>query len=81
MYQKNHKILGRLGRDPEMRYTPAGKAVPVLTWQPTVLPRFNRKIVKETIWVRVTVWDKLARNCNNFLSKGKLVFVEGRLTC
>ncbi|MPM48876.1 Single-stranded DNA-binding protein A [bioreactor metagenome] len=80
MYQKI-MILGRLGRDPEMRYTPAGKAVTSFNVATDrSYPDSTGKIIKETIWFRVTVWDKLAENCNNFLSKGKMVFVEGRLT-
>lgn len=80
MYQKI-MILGRLGRDPEMRYTPAGKAVTSFSVATDrQYPDQSGKLVKETIWFRVTAWDKLAENCNNFLTKGKLVFVEGRLT-
>lgn len=80
MYQKL-MILGRLGRDPELRFTPAGKAVTSFTVATDhSYTDAAGKTVKETTWFKVTTWDKLAENCNNFLSKGKMVFVEGRLT-
>lgn len=71
-------IIGNLGKDPEMRYTPSGK--PVTTFSVAV----NRKSAsaeggEETDWFRVTAWNKLAETCNEFLSKGRRVFVEGRL--
>ncbi|MHC1740194.1 MAG: single-stranded DNA-binding protein [Anaerolineaceae bacterium] len=79
MYQKI-VVVGRLGRDPEMRFTPSGQAVTsfsVATDNPRTV---DGKTVKETVWFRVSAWGKQAENCNNFLSKGKLVLVEGRLT-
>jgi single-strand DNA-binding protein len=80
MYQKLI-IVGRLGRDPEMRYTPTGQAV--TSFSVATDRQYNDqsgKPVKETIWFRVTAWGKLAETCNNFLQKGKLVLIEGRLT-
>jgi single-strand DNA-binding protein len=79
MYQKI-VIVGRLGRDPEMRFTPTGQAVTsfsVATDRQYNDP--NGKPVNETVWFRVTTWAKLAEICNNFLQKGKMVLVEGRL--
>lgn len=74
-------IVGNLGRDPEMRYTPNGQSVT------TFSVASNRQYqnsegqnVKETIWFRITVWGKTAETCNNFLRKGSKVLVEGRLT-
>jgi single-strand DNA-binding protein len=80
MYQKI-VIVGRLGRDPEMRFTPTGQAV--TSFSVATDRQYNDqagKPVKETVWFRVTAWAKLAETCNTFLQKGKLVLVEGRLT-
>ena len=73
-------VVGNLGRDPEMRFTPTGQAVtnfPVAT---------NRQYtdssgqqVKETIWFRISAWGKQAETCNQYLKKGNKVLVEGRL--
>jgi single-strand DNA-binding protein len=80
MYQKI-VIVGRLGRDPEMRFTPTGQAV--TSFSVATDRQYNDqagKPVKETVWFRVTAWGKLAETCNNFLQKGKLVLIEGRLS-
>ncbi|MDP2726817.1 MAG: single-stranded DNA-binding protein [Dehalococcoidia bacterium] len=72
-------IIGNLGKDPEMRYTPSGK--PVTTFSVAVNRRSNPpggEPQEETEWFRVTAWNKLAETCNEFLSKGRKVFVEGR---
>ncbi len=73
-------IVGNLGRDPEMRYTPTGQAV---TSFPVASSRTytssNGQQVKETIWFRISAWGKLAETCNNYLRKGRPVLVEGRL--
>jgi single-strand DNA-binding protein len=80
MYQKI-VIVGRLGRDPEMRFTPTGQAVTSFSVATdNVYKDQNNNTVKETTWFRVTAWRKLAETCNNFLQKGKMVLVEGRLT-
>ena len=80
MYQKI-VIVGNLGRDPEMRYTPSGQAVTNLS------VATNRRYtsstgekVDETIWFRVSAWGRLAETCNQYLKKGRKVLVEGRLT-
>lgn len=73
-------IIGNLGRDPEMRYTPSGK--PVTTFSVAVSRRFTTaegEQREETEWFKVIAWNKLAETCNEFLSKGRKVFVEGRL--
>lgn len=74
MYQKL-TIVGNLGHDPEMRYTPAGKAVT------TFSVATNRKWDggEETVWFRVSAWGRLAEVCAEHLSKGRAVLVEGRL--
>jgi single-strand DNA-binding protein len=80
MYQKL-VIVGRLGRDPEMRFTPTGQAV--TSFSVATDRQYTDqggKPVKETVWFRVTAWGKLAETCNTYLQKGKLVLIEGRLT-
>lgn len=77
-----HKIVlvGNLGRDPEMRYTPSGKEVTNLSVATN--RRYtgsNGEPVEETIWFRVSVWGKQAIACNEYLAKGRQVLVEGRL--
>lgn len=73
-------ILGNLGRDPEIRYTPGGQAVARLSVATT--RRYtgrNNEVQEETEWHRVTVWGKQAELCEKFLTKGRQVFIEGRL--
>ncbi len=73
-------IVGSLGRDPEMRYTPSG--APVTSFSVACNRQYTNsqgERVKETIWFRVSVWNKQAETCNNFLRKGSKVLVEGRL--
>jgi len=80
MYQKI-VIVGRLGRDPEMRFTPNGQAVTSFSVATDyVHSDASGSQVKDTVWFRISVWGKQAESCNNFLQKGKLVLVEGRLT-
>ncbi|RMD62223.1 single-stranded DNA-binding protein [Candidatus Parcubacteria bacterium] len=79
MYQKI-QIIGHLGNDPQMRYTSTGSAV--CNFSVAVNRKYTNskgEIVKETAWFRVATWGKLAENCNQYLRKGRQVFVEGRL--
>jgi len=76
MYQKLI-IIGNLGRDPEMRFSPSGD--PVTTFSVAVSRKL--KDAEETAWFRVSVWDKQAEACNQYLRKGSKVFVSGRLAC
>ncbi len=74
-------LVGRLGRDPEMRYTPAGE--PVTTFSIATDRTYkdgSGEQVKETTWFRVQVWGKMAEATNTYLRKGKLVMVQGRLS-
>ena len=72
-------IIGNLGRDPEMRYTPGGRAVTTFTvacsrvWNNSEGERHE-----ETEWFSVVAWAKLAETCKQYLVKGSLVYVEGR---
>ena len=77
-----HKIIlvGNLGRDPEMRYTPSGQAVTNLSVATN--RRYsdsNGEMHDETVWFRVSVWGKQAEAANQYLRKGRQVLVEGRL--
>ncbi len=79
MYQKI-VIVGNLGSDPEMRFTPSG--VPVTSFSVAVNRRWtdsNGELREKTTWFRVTAWRKLAEQCNQYLSKGRLVLVEGEI--
>jgi single-strand DNA-binding protein len=77
MYQKTI-IVGYLGRDPEMRYTPSGTAV--TNFSVAVTRRWTGRDGQQqekTTWFRVNAWEKLAELCNQYLTKGQLVLVEG----
>jgi single-strand DNA-binding protein len=74
-------LIGNLGRDPEMRYTPSGQPVTsfsVASNRSYTSPSGEK--VDETIWFRVTAWGKQAEICSQYLHKGSKVLVEGRLT-
>jgi single-strand DNA-binding protein len=73
-------IIGNVGTDPEMRFTPNGNPVTsfrvATNWVYTT-PEGERK--QETEWFTVVAWNRLAENCNQFLAKGQRVYAEGRL--
>ncbi len=74
-------LVGNVGRDPEMRYTPSGQ--PVTSFSVATNRQYTAnsgETVKETIWFRVTTWGKTAEVCNQYIKKGSKVLVEGRLT-
>ena len=72
-------LIGRLTHDPELRYTPS-EGVAVATFSLAVdRPFTNQKGEKETDFIRIVVWRKQAETCANYLSKGRMVAVEGRL--
>ncbi len=73
-------IVGNVGRDPEMRYTPSGQAV--TSFSVATSRQYNNQAgqqVKETIWFRVSAWGKQAEVVSQYLKKGNKVLVEGRL--
>ena len=73
-------VIGNVGSDPEMRFTPNGNPVTsfrvATNWGYTTTEGERRQ---ETEWFAVVAWNKLAEQCNQFLTKGRLVYVEGRL--
>ena len=74
-------IVGNVGRDPEMRYTPSGQAVTSFSVATNrQYSNNNGETVKETIWFRVSAWGKTGETCNQYLKKGSKVLIEGRLT-
>lgn len=73
-------IVGRLGRDPEMRFTPSGEAV--TNFNVAVSESYTNsggERVEKTTWYTVSTFGKQAENCNQYLKKGKLVLVVGNL--
>ena len=73
-------IIGHLGRDPEMRYTPSGR--PVTNFSVATSRSWNTSDGKrhtETEWFNVVAWGNLAEICKQYLSKGQQVYIEGRL--
>jgi len=80
MYQKLI-IVGNVGRDPEMRFTPSGQGV--TSFSVAVNNEYTSNTgekVSETTWFRVSAWGKQAEICNQYVKKGMRVLVEGRLT-
>jgi single-strand DNA-binding protein len=73
-------LIGRLGKDPEVRYTPDGLMVTNfnLATDEQWKDKSGQKVQK-TEWHRIVTFGKLAEICGNYLAKGKLIFVEGRI--
>ncbi len=73
-------VIGHLGRDPEMRFTPSGRPVTSFSmatsrsWKTSDGERRS-----ETEWFNIVAWGSLAEICNQYLKKGKQVYIEGRL--
>ena len=73
-------IVGYLGRDPEMRFTPSGQAVTSFSVATSRSYTNNAgQKIDETTWFRVSVWGAQAESCNQYLSKGRPVLVIGQL--
>ncbi|MGB7874908.1 MAG: single-stranded DNA-binding protein [Anaerolineales bacterium] len=73
-------VIGHLGKDPEMRYTPSGR--PVTTFSVAVSRSWNTadgERRSETEWFNIVAWGNLAEICKQYLHKGKQVYIEGRL--
>ena len=72
-------IIGRLGQDPEMRYTPSGR--PLTKFQLAANRSWTTadgEKKTETEWFNIVAWGKLAEICNQYLKKGQQVYIEGR---
>ena len=73
-------LVGRLGRDPEMKYTPQG--VPIAKFSIATDEQWTDKSgekQRRTEWHNIVAWSKLAEICQKYLVKGKLIYIEGRL--
>ena len=74
------QVIGRLGRDPETKFTPTGKKV--AHFSVAVSNRWKDRegeMRESTEWVNVEAWERLGETCQEYLKKGSLVYVEGRL--
>ena len=74
-------VIGHLGRDPEMRYTPNGQAV--TSFSVASSRRYTTSGGEqrdETEWFNVSAWGKLGETCNQYLTKGQQVYIEGRMS-
>jgi single-strand DNA-binding protein len=73
-------IVGNLGRDPELRYTPQGNAVCNFSVATNEKRRDKTgELQDSTIWFKITLWGKQAENASKFLTKGSPIYIEGRL--
>jgi single-strand DNA-binding protein len=74
-------IIGNLGGDPEMRYTPSGQAVTnfSLAVNNSHTDKTTGEVVESTTWFRISVWGNQAETCNHYLTKGRQVLVEGKI--
>jgi len=74
-------LIGNLGRDPEMSYTPSGTAVTKFSVAVNrrMKDRTTNELKEETEWFNVVAWERLAETCNTYLHKGSKVYIEGRM--
>jgi single-strand DNA-binding protein len=74
-------LIGNLGKDPEMNYTPSGTAVTKFS---LAVNRYKKSSTgerqEETEWFNIVAWDKLGETCNQYLHKGSKVYIEGRVS-
>src|SRR5215208_2332751 len=73
------QLIGRLGKDPESKYTPTGKCVTHFSLAVSQQWKTNGETKEYTEWVNVEAWGRLGEVCQDYLKKGSLVFIEGRL--
>jgi single-strand DNA-binding protein len=73
------QLIGRLGKDPEGKYTPSGKKVTHFSLAVSQRWRTNSETKEYTEWVNVEAWGRLGEVCQEYLKKGSLAYVEGRL--
>lgn len=72
-------LIGHLGQDPELRYTASGDAICRFSLATSEKYTKNGESVEKTEWHRIVAWTKLAEICGQYLTKGKQVFIEGKL--
>lgn len=73
------QLMGRLGQDPDSRFTPTGKQVVKFSLAISNRWKKDGEVKENTEWVNIEAWGRLAEVCNEYLRKGSLVYVEGRL--
>jgi single-strand DNA-binding protein len=73
------QLIGYLGRDPDSRFTPSGKRVTHFSLGITQRWRTSDENREATEWVNVEAWDRLAETCSEYLKKGSMVYIEGRI--
>ncbi len=73
------QVIGRLGKDPETRFTPSGKKVAHFSLAVSQRWKSNGETKEYTEWVNVEAWGRLGEVCQEYLKKGSLVYLEGRL--
>ena len=73
------QLIGRLGKDPESKYTPTGKKVAHFSIAVTNRWKAGSETKENTEWVNIEAWGRLGEVCQEYLKKGSLVYVEGRL--
>src|SRR5690242_14775168 len=74
-------LIGNLGKEPEMSYTPGGKAITKFTMAVNRRSRDREtgERREETQWFNIVAWDQLAETCNSYLHKGSKIYIEGRI--
>jgi single-strand DNA-binding protein len=73
------QLIGRLGKDPESRYTPTGKQVTTFSLAVSNRWKSQGETKEYTEWINVEAWGRLGEICQEYLKKGSLVYLEGRL--
>jgi single-strand DNA-binding protein len=73
------QLIGRLGKDPETRFTPNGKKVAHFSLAVSQRWKTNGETKEYTEWVNVEAWGRLGEVCQEYLKKGSLIYIEGRL--
>ena len=73
------QLIGRLGRDPESKYTPTGRKVAHFSLAVTQRWKADDETKEYTEWVNIEAWERLGEVCQEYLKKGSLIYLEGRL--
>ena len=73
------QLIGRLGKDPETKFTPTGKKVTTFSLAVSERRKSGGETKEYTEWVNIEAWERIGEICQEYLHKGSLIFVEGRL--